>query len=152
MLSDPEQRTRYDLRYEEGRALQWGLAREAADGEVIEDDRSCASACSHCSTCSAAATSDPAMGNIELERLLSLPPAHLDFHVWFLKEKKLVERTERASRSPRWASRRRRRRGATSRASGSSPSGLEPSAARAEAPLRKHLSTVTPKRGLGSAS
>ena len=39
VLSDPERRTRYDLHYEEGRALQWGLARDAASGAVIEDDR-----------------------------------------------------------------------------------------------------------------
>ena len=137
VLSDPEQRTRYDLRYEEGRALQWGLAREAADGQVIEDDRVVRERLlSLLYVQRRRDVKNPAIGNIELERLLSLPPAHLDFHVWFLKEKKLVERTEAASRSPRWASRRRRRRGATSRASGSSPSGQESSAGPSPSPPR----------------
>jgi curved DNA-binding protein len=96
VLSDPEQRTRYDLRYEEGRALQWKLAREAAGGEVFEDDRVLRERLlSLLYVQRRRNVRDPAMGNIELERLLSCPPEHLDFHVWYLKEKGLVERTER---------------------------------------------------------
>jgi curved DNA-binding protein CbpA len=96
ILTDPERRTRYDLRYEEGRALQWGLAREAVDGHVFEDD------CALRERLLALLyvqrrreVRNPSIGNIELERLLSLPEEHLNFHLWYLKEKKLVERTER---------------------------------------------------------
>jgi predicted transcriptional regulator len=94
----------------------------------------------------------PAIGNIELERLLSLPQAHLEFHIWLLKEKKLVERTEQgfaitalgveeAEKARSLLTRER----------------LLPEQAGVErepgpAPLRKHLSAVTPKRGLGGGS
>jgi curved DNA-binding protein CbpA len=95
ILTDPEQRTRYDLRYEEGRALQWGLAREAADGQVLDDDRIVRERLlSLLYVQRRRSVKNPAIGNIELEQLLSLPQEHLDFHIWFLKEKKLVERTE----------------------------------------------------------
>lgn len=95
-LSDPEQRTRYDLHYEEGRALQWKVAREAANGSVFNDDvvlRERLLALLYVQR--RRNVKDPAIGNIELERLLDCPQEHLDFHVWYLKEKKLVERTER---------------------------------------------------------
>ena len=34
------------------------------------------------------------MGNIELEKLLACMPEHLEFHVWYLKEKGYVQRTD----------------------------------------------------------
>jgi curved DNA-binding protein CbpA len=96
ILTDPEQRTRYDLRYEEGRALQWGLAREAADGQVIGDDRVLRERLLALLYVQRRRdVANPSIGNIELERLLSLPQEHLEFHLWYLKERKLVERTER---------------------------------------------------------
>jgi curved DNA-binding protein CbpA len=153
VLSDPEQRTRYDLRYEEGRALQWGLAREAASGQVIEDDAIVRERLlSLLYVQRRRDVRNPSIGNIELERLLSLPEAHLEFHIWFLKEKKLVERTERgfaitalgveeAEQARSLLTRER----------------LLPEQAGAErgpepAPPRRHLSAVAPKRFAGSES
>jgi curved DNA-binding protein CbpA len=153
VLSDPEQRTRYDLRYEEGRALQWGLAREAASGQVIEDDAIVRERLlSLLYVQRRRDVRNPSIGNIELERLLSLPEAHLEFHIWFLKEKKLVERTERgfaitalgveeAEQARSLLTRER----------------LLPEQAGAErgpepAPPRRHLSAVAPKRVAGSES
>jgi len=153
VLSDPEQRARYDLRYEEGRALQWGLAREAANGEVFEDDRIVRERLlSLLYVQRRRNVTNPSIGNIELERLLGLPEAHLDFHVWFLKEKKLVERTERGfaitalgvEEAEQARSQLTRER-------------LLPEQAGVEqgpvpAPLRRHLSAVAPRRGAGSES
>ena len=137
VLSDPEQRTRYDLRYEEGRALQWGLAREAADGQVIEDDRVVRERLlSLLYVQRRRDVKNPAMGNIELERLLSLPPAHLDFHVWFLKEKKLVERTESGLAITALGVEEAEKARSHLSASGSSPSGLESSAGPSPSPPR----------------
>jgi curved DNA-binding protein CbpA len=153
LLSDPEQRARYDLRYEEGRALQWGLAREAASGQVIEDD--CVVRERLLSLLYVQRRRDvknPSIGNIELERLLCVPEAHLDFHIWFLKEKKLVERTERGiaitalgvEEAEKTRSELTRERLLPEQA------GVEgrPEAA----PLRRHLSAVAPNRVAGSGS
>ncbi len=96
VLSDPEERTRYDLHYEEGRALQWDLAREASKGEVFQDDRVLRERLlSLLYVQRRRDVANPGIGNIELERLLSCPQEHLEFHIWYLKEKKLVERTDR---------------------------------------------------------
>jgi curved DNA-binding protein CbpA len=96
VLSDPERRTQYDLHYEEGRAVQWGLAREAADGTVISDDSVLRERLlSLLYVQRRRNIRDPAIGNIELERLLNCPQEHLDFHIWYLKEKKFLERTDR---------------------------------------------------------
>ena len=152
VLSDPEQRARYDLRYEEGRALQWGLAQEAGTGQVIEDDRVVRERLlSLLYVQRRRDVKNPSIGNIELERLLSLPQAHLDFHLWFLKEKKLVERTERGfaisalgvEEAEKARSQLTRERLLPEQAG--VERGPEPAA-----PLRKHLSAVTAKRGLGS--
>ena len=37
----------------------------------------------------------PTIGNVELERLLACPQELLDFQMWYLKEKGLVEHTDR---------------------------------------------------------
>jgi curved DNA-binding protein CbpA len=94
-LSDPERRTGYDLQYEKGRALQWSVARDAADGQVFGDDRVMRERLlSLLYVQRRRDVRNPGIGNIELERLLNCPPEQLEFHVWYLKEKKLLERTE----------------------------------------------------------
>ena len=37
---------------------------------------------------------DPGIGDLELERLLGCPAEHLEFHLWYLKEKSWIGRTE----------------------------------------------------------
>jgi hypothetical protein len=38
---------------------------------------------------------DPGIGEVQLERVLACPREHLAFHLWYLREKKFVERTDR---------------------------------------------------------
>jgi hypothetical protein len=38
---------------------------------------------------------EPGIGNLELERLLDCPAEHLEFHIWYLKEKGWIGRTEK---------------------------------------------------------
>jgi hypothetical protein len=38
--------------------------------------------------------SDPGIGKLELERLLGCPSEHLEFNVWYLREKGWIARTE----------------------------------------------------------
>ena len=96
VLSDPEQRAAYDVRYQERRALQEGVLHEVSSGGSYEEDRQIRERLlSLLYTQRRRDVRDPAMGNYELEKLLSCPPEYLDFHFWFLKEKGLVERTDR---------------------------------------------------------
>ena len=37
---------------------------------------------------------EPGVGNQELELLLGCPPEHLEFHIWYLKEKAWIGKTE----------------------------------------------------------
>ena len=93
-LTDPERRAAYDARYQEGRARQLSLAREA--GERAPGDaevRDLVLALLYAQRRRSAA--DPSMGNVEMEQLLSCPREYLDFHLWYLKEKGWVERTDR---------------------------------------------------------
>lgn len=96
VLSDPEERAAYDVRYEEGRASQWGMVETASEPGAYDNDRLLRDRLlSLLYVQRRRDVDDPSMGNIELERLLSCPAEHLEFHMWYLKEKKLVERTSR---------------------------------------------------------
>ena len=37
---------------------------------------------------------EPGIGNADLERLLGCPAEHLEFHLWYLKEKGWIKKTE----------------------------------------------------------
>jgi hypothetical protein len=96
VLTDPEQRAAYDLRYQDGRARRQELLREAAAVGDDPDDHSLRERI--LSVLYARRRRDvqnPAMGDLELEQLLGCPRELLEFHVWYLKEKRWVERTER---------------------------------------------------------
>src|SRR4029077_3048773 len=38
--------------------------------------------------------SDPGIGDLEVERLLACPAEHPQFHIWYLREKGWISRTE----------------------------------------------------------
>jgi hypothetical protein len=38
--------------------------------------------------------SNPGVGIIDLERLLGCPREHMEFHVWYLKEKRWIQRAD----------------------------------------------------------
>ena len=96
VLGDPGQRAAYDVHYQEVRAQEWSLAEEATGVGGYEDDQILRDRLlSLLYVQRRRDVEHAAIGNVELERLLSCPPAHLEFHVWYLKEKKLVERTSR---------------------------------------------------------
>jgi curved DNA-binding protein CbpA len=93
-LIDPERRAAYDVRYQEGRAHHLSLAREV-DGDVIDDTVVRERILSVLYAQRRRDAAEPSMGNVEMERLLSCPREYIDFHLWYLKEKRWVERTDR---------------------------------------------------------
>jgi hypothetical protein len=96
VLLDPEQRAAYDLRYQDAHERRQDLLREAGVEGPVADDRTLRERI--LSVLYAQRRRDvqnPSVGEIELEQLLGCPRELLAFHVWYLKEKRWVERTER---------------------------------------------------------
>jgi curved DNA-binding protein CbpA len=96
VLSDAEARAAYDLRYEQRRDQTRGLIGEALGLDGAGDDRVLRDRLlSLLYVQRRRDVARPTLGNVELERLLGCPQNVLDFHMWYLKEKGLVEHTDR---------------------------------------------------------
>ena len=94
-LRDPVKRAQYDLQHKNGSAVRWKLAEEASDSKGIDRDVETQNRLlSILYVKRRQNISDPGIGNLELERLLGCPAEHLEFHVWYLKEKGWIKRTE----------------------------------------------------------
>ena len=95
VLSDPEQRARYDVQYSERQERAWRIfdQRTALD-DVSADRRVRTALLSVLYTARRNDSERPGLGELELERLLGCPETHLRFHVWYLKENGLIRRTE----------------------------------------------------------
>jgi len=95
VLSDSEKRAAYDVKYDEQRAASWKIFEEASQSDGFDDDnRIRQGILSLLYTARRRDASNPGMGIIELERYLSCPQEHMEFHVWYLKEKDWIRRTE----------------------------------------------------------
>ena len=95
MLSDPEKRAAYDVKYDQHRAASWKIFEEASHSDGFdEDNRIRQGVLSLLYTARRRDASNPGMGIMELEKYLSCPQEHMEFHVWYLKEKNWIRRTE----------------------------------------------------------
>lgn len=95
VLSDPEQRARYDARYQEVREARWRIFDQSTAVDDVAADRGVRLAI--LSVLYAARRADvdqPGVGVLELERLLGCPEGHLKFHVWYLRENRWLERLD----------------------------------------------------------
>jgi curved DNA-binding protein len=94
-LSDPEQRAAYDANYESANAQEWTQFLRASPSEGADEDKRIYQAV--LSILYKARRRDAeksAVGVVQLEKLLDVPEKHLAFHVWYLKEKKWIQRDE----------------------------------------------------------
>ncbi len=94
VLSDPHERARYDARYESGKSSQWSLFFEAPLGGVDEDQRIQQWILSVLYQVRRRSSSDPGVGIYELENYLEMTEGQLDYHLWYLKEKGWLMRTD----------------------------------------------------------
>lgn len=95
ILSDPEKRAAYDVKYDQHRAASWKIFEEASHSDGFdEDNRIRQGVLSLLYTARRRDASNPGMGIMELEKYLSCPQEHMEFHVWYLKEKDWIRRTE----------------------------------------------------------
>ena len=94
-LRDPVKRTAYDIQHKNHSDFRLKLVKEANDGKGIEGDVYIQNKLlSILYVTRRQNIRDPGIGNLELERLSGCPAEHLEFHLWYLKEKAWIERTE----------------------------------------------------------
>lgn len=95
VLSNPEARAAYDVKYDKTRSHRWQIFEEASASDGAETDRRMQQGViSLLYIARRRDTDDPGMGIFELERLLGCPEKHLEFHIWYLKEKGWIQRTD----------------------------------------------------------
>jgi hypothetical protein len=95
VLSDLEQRARYDIEYAQVVEHAWRVFdQETALNDVAADRRMRAAFLSILYTACRNDAQRPGLGEVELERLLGCPEVHMRFHVWYLKENGWIRRTE----------------------------------------------------------
>lgn len=95
ILSNPVTRAAYDAKYESSKKHEWKTIARAYNSEGFGSD-------SHLrrtilSILYTKRREDPAnagVGIVQLENLMEWPGEALDFHIWYLKEKNLIVRTE----------------------------------------------------------
>jgi DnaJ-like protein len=95
VLSDPEQRAAYDARYEADRGAILKIIDEASGPNPFAADQRMFDAI--LSLLYVARRRDPnngGIGIVQLERMVGCPAEHLEFHVWYLREKQVIQRLE----------------------------------------------------------
>jgi len=95
ILSDPEKRAAYDVRYEENRATVLKIFDEASATDSFDSDRRVFEGI--LSLLYVARRRNPdrgGVGIIQMERLLGCPSQHLEFPLWYLRQKTWIERLE----------------------------------------------------------
>jgi curved DNA-binding protein CbpA len=94
-LKDPVKRAQFDIRHQNHSGMRWRLAEEASDSKgIVRDVDTQNKLLSILYVKRRQNIRDPGIGDLELERLLGCPAEHLEFHLWYLKEKSWIGRTE----------------------------------------------------------
>lgn len=92
VLSDPERRAAYDAQYEKNRGRVWAIFDEASGYEGHDQDRRIFHGIlSLLYTARRRDVRHPGLGDIHLERMLGCPREHLEFPIWYLKQRKWIE-------------------------------------------------------------
>lgn len=94
-LKDSVQRARYDVQYKNQTNSRAELSAEAQNGKGFDRDAEIQERLlSLLYVKRRRNVSDPGIGLAELGRLSDCPPEHVEFHLWYLKEKGWVQRTQ----------------------------------------------------------
>ncbi|MBR0939082.1 DnaJ domain-containing protein [Bradyrhizobium jicamae] len=94
-LTNPERRAQYDLEHRDRVHARNRLVGELRDGKPIEhgveiQEKLLSLLLLKCRQ----NVREPGVGDAELEQLLGCPAEHLEFHLWYLKGKGWISRTE----------------------------------------------------------
>ena len=94
-LKDPVKRAQYDIQYKSRSGFRTKLAEEANNTKGIEQDVVVQDKLlSILYVKRRQNINDPGIGNVDLERVSGCPREHLEFHLWYLKEKGWIARLE----------------------------------------------------------
>ena len=95
VLTDPEQRAGYDASYEAALARQWKIMDETSASDNVDTDSSIRRGIlSLLYRTRRQDTLNPGIGIYDLQRMLNCPENHMEFHMWYLKERGFIQRTE----------------------------------------------------------
>lgn len=95
VLHDPEERAAFDVKWQRYRGLQWKLAADAADREGIAYDRMLRERLlSLLYVKRRRDLNNPGIGSFDMERLTESPHEILEFHLWYMRKKGWIERTD----------------------------------------------------------
>jgi curved DNA-binding protein CbpA len=95
VLSDKTARAAYDVTYDERRAVTWKIFRQEGADDARANDRRLFQGI--LSLLYIARRRDPTyggLGTVTLERMLACPQEHLDFPLWYLRQRGWIERLE----------------------------------------------------------
>jgi curved DNA-binding protein len=95
VLSDAEKRAAFDAKYEQLREDRWKIVEEASQSDGFEhDERIRQGVLSLLYVARRQDALNPGMGIMEFEKVLGCPQHHMEFHLWYLKEKGWILRTD----------------------------------------------------------
>jgi curved DNA-binding protein CbpA len=95
VLSNPGKRAEYDVKHKYQSGLRWKLVKEASDTKSIEPDADIQNKLLSIFYVKRRQNiANPGIGDLTLERMLDCPVEHLQFHLWYLKEKGWIRKTE----------------------------------------------------------
>jgi len=87
-LKDPVKRAQYDVKLNEHSNVRRELTKDAADPGTVEHDLAIQTKLlSYLYAKRRKDVKNPGIGSMELERVLSCPREHLEFHLWYVKAK-----------------------------------------------------------------
>ncbi len=94
-LRDSAKRAQYDIEYRRNSSFRSELAGEASDSGGVERDIDVQNKLLSLLYMKRRRNiREPGMGDIELEQILGCPSEHIEFHLWYLKEKKYIIKGE----------------------------------------------------------
>ena len=92
VLSDPDTREAYDANYDDARSEEWKIFdQSSASGDRDDDQRLFHGILSLLYVARRRNPKDAGMAPSHLERLLGVPPEHLEFPLWYLKKRNYIE-------------------------------------------------------------
>ncbi|MCE5244817.1 MAG: DnaJ domain-containing protein [Desulfobacteraceae bacterium] len=95
VLADDEKRAAYDARYDEVRAVKAGVRRAVfAEGSVRDGEHIRHGILSTLYIARRRNARSPGVGIVTLEQVLECVEEQMEFHIWYLREKGLIERTD----------------------------------------------------------
>jgi hypothetical protein len=95
VLSDPEKRAAYNVQYDENRAAVLQIFDDATQPESYDGDRRIFEGVLSLLYVARRRDADRGgMGVMQMEHMLACPAKHLEFHLWYLREKGWVQRLD----------------------------------------------------------